>query len=284
VTLTAGENRIVLSAASAAGLANIDSIKVSGAAVNAMSCDGNPGSGGSDPGAGGSNPGTGGSSGGSDLAAEWPCDGPTSAYDYVVNGSGNSHTVNGSGNYSYQDAILNALGNGNRSVLVLSSGNVSSATQVRIFNNTVFNVCGTINVTNDGGSGDRAPAYARGASGIKIPHFNLTGSVACGMFFREVSDLHLGEININGTSGLGIRIDNNPNADNCYGRCNHVTNIRLDTVSVSNTGGHGVETYGVDGLTIGTVTARNTTNAGLLLNATINATVGMVDGEDVATG
>ncbi len=96
-------------------------------------------------------------------------------------------------------------------------------------------------------------------------------------------DLHLGEINIDGTAGIGIRIDNNPEP-NCWGRCNRVTEIRLDDVSVSNTGGHGVETYGVDGLTIGTVTARNVTNAGLLLNATINATVGTVDGEDVATG
>jgi hypothetical protein len=103
------------------------------------------------------------------------------------------------------------------------------------------------------------------------------------MFFREVHDVHLGEININGTGGLGIRIDNNP-ANNCWGTCNQNTNIRIDNVSVTNTGGHGVETYGVDGLIIGTVTARNTTNAGLLLNATINAEVGIVDGEDVATG
>lgn len=290
VTLAAGENRIVLSATSAAGLANIDSLTVSGAAVAAFDCGGNQGTGGMDGtggmgtgGMGTGGMGTGGSGGGSDLADEYPCDGSTAGYDYVVDGSGNSHTVNGSGNYSFQDAYSTALGTGNRSVLVLSSGDVSGAAQIRIRENTVLNVCGTINVTNNVSGSDRSPAFARSASNIQIPHFNLTGSAQYGMFFREVHDVHLGEININGTSGLGIRIDNNP-GNNCWGTCNQNTNISIDNVSVSNTGGHGVETYGVDGLTIGTVTARNTTNAGLLLNATINATVGMVDGEDVATG
>ena len=51
-------------------------------------------------------------------------------------------------------------------------------------------------------------------------------------------------------------------------------NVRIDNVYVQGTSSHGVETYGVDGLTIGTVTARNTGESGLLLNDTINATVG----------
>src|SRR5690606_26133568 len=55
VALSAGENRIILRATSAAGLANIDRLTVSGAAVNAFDCEGNLGTGGS---------GTGGSGGG----------------------------------------------------------------------------------------------------------------------------------------------------------------------------------------------------------------------------
>ncbi len=290
VMLAAGENRIVLRATSAAGLSNIDSLTVSGAAVAALDCGGNVGTGGMDGtggmgsgGMGSGGTGTGGSGGDGGLADDYPCDGSTDGYDYVIDGSGNSHTVNGSGSYSFEQAYSTALGSGNRSVLVLSSGDVSSGSQIRIRENTLLNVCGTINVTNSGGGSDRSPAFARSASNIRIPHFNLTGVAQYGMFFREVHDVHLGEININGTGGLGIRIDNNP-SNNCWGTCNQNTNITIDTVNVSNTGGHGVETYGVDGLTIGTVTARNVTNAGLLLNATINATVGMVDGEDVATG
>lgn len=57
VTLTAGENRIILRSASASGLANIDSLTVTGAAVNAFDCDGNAGTGGS--GTGGTPGGTG---------------------------------------------------------------------------------------------------------------------------------------------------------------------------------------------------------------------------------
>lgn len=251
---------------------------------------GHTGSGGSSASAetGGQTGSDGSGSGGTDsvdegLAGDYPCDGPTSDYDFVVTGSGNQHTVNGSGSYSYEDALIAALGSGDRSVLVLSSGEVSSATQIRIFSDTVFNVCGTIHVTDDGGTGDRAPAYARNASGIDIPHFNLTGAASYGMFFRQVSDLHLGDIDIDGTAGIGIRIDNHPSS-NCWGRCNRVRNIAIDEVTVANIGGHGVETYGVDGLTVGTVIARNVANAGLLLNATVNATVEMIDGEDVATG
>lgn len=57
VTLAAGENRIILQATSAGGLANIDRLTVAGAAVAAFDCDGNQGTGGS--GTGGSNGGIG---------------------------------------------------------------------------------------------------------------------------------------------------------------------------------------------------------------------------------
>ena len=40
----------------------------------------------------------------------------------------------------------------------------------------------------------------------------------------------------------------------------------------------------MDGLTIGTVTARNVRDSGLLLNDTINATIGTVDAENAGAG
>jgi len=68
VTLVAGQNRIALQATSAEGLANIDSLTVSGAAVNAADCNGTGGTGGTG-GAGGTGGGgtggTGGETGGS---------------------------------------------------------------------------------------------------------------------------------------------------------------------------------------------------------------------------
>ncbi len=60
VTLAAGENRIVLRAAGAAGLANIDRLRVTGAAVNPFDCDGAMGTGGNGSGGGGSGGSTGG--------------------------------------------------------------------------------------------------------------------------------------------------------------------------------------------------------------------------------
>jgi hypothetical protein len=205
----------------------------------------------------------------------------------VVAGSG-TYTVNGSGSFSYEGAIANALGSGGpsagnkRTVLVQASGNISGASQVRIHSNTLLNVCGTINVTNNVSGSDRSPAFARDASNIDIPHFNLTGYAQYGMFFRDVSNLHLGDIYINGTGGLGIRIDSRQ-SNGSFDRTQS-TNITIDYVHVENTGGHGVEFYGVNGIEIGTVVARNTVNAGLLLNDSINANIDLVDAVNAAYG
>lgn len=59
VSLSVGENRIVLRSTTASGLANVDSLKVSGAALLAADCSSNPATGGA-PGSGGMNAGTGG--------------------------------------------------------------------------------------------------------------------------------------------------------------------------------------------------------------------------------
>lgn len=229
-----------------------------------------------------------GGSGGSDgsrsaLADAWPCDGSTDGYDAVVSGSGSEWDMNGSSHSSMFDAMAAALGGGGdgendkRTVLVQGSGEISGSAQLRIRSNTVLNVCGTIQVTDDVSGSDRSPAYARGASHIDIPHFNLTGHAQYGMFFRDVSDLHLGDISIDGTGGLGIRIDSHGSNDR-----DNATNITIDYVHVENTGGHGVEFYGVDGIEIGTVYARSTGNAGLLLNDSINANIDLVDAVDAA--
>jgi hypothetical protein len=53
-------------------------------------------------------------------------------------------------------------------------------------------------------------------------------------------------------------------------------------VHVENTGGHGVEFYGADGIEIGTVEVRSTGDCGLILNNSINANIGLVDAIDAA--
>jgi len=80
------------------------------------------------------------------------------------------------------------------------------------------------------------------------------------------------------SAGLGVRIDN-------YGDTSvKAKNIKIDNVYVSGASSHAVETYGVDGITVGTVTARNVGESGLLLNQTVNATVGTVDAENAGAG
>lgn len=178
-------------------------------------------------------------------------------------------------------AAVGSLSSGRTSkqrVVVRGSGSMSAGERIQLPSYTVLDVCGTINVTGSG-SGDQAPVYARGATDIEVQHLNLTGAPLYGIFMRNVSNLILGQIDMRLSGGLGVRIDNHGGD-----RAVKVRNIRMDNVYVQGTGTHGVETYGVDGLTVGTVTARNVHDAGLLLNDTINATVGTVDAENTATG
>lgn len=170
------------------------------------------------------------------------------------------------------------------SIVVLGDGSMGNNERIEIPSYTILDVCGTIDVINAGGSGDQSPFYGQNKTDIEIPHATITGVPLYAMFFRRVNNLTLGKIDIRlGGSGFGIRIDNDP-SNHAWGRSDRVTNVQIDEVYVEGTSNHGVETYGVDGITIGQVVARNVGYAGLLLNATVNAEVGLVDGEDVATG
>jgi hypothetical protein len=154
---------------------------------------------------------------------------------------------------------------------------MSAGSRLSLPSYTVLDVCGTINVTGSG-SGDQAVVYARGVTDVEVQHLNVTGSPLYGIFVRNGTNITLGQIDMRLSSGLGIRIDNHGD------RSVRTRNVRIDDVHVSGTSAHGVETYGVDGLTVGTVVARNTGYSGLLLNDTVNATVGTVDAEGAGTG
>ncbi|WP_257231022.1 hypothetical protein [Streptomyces sp. UH6] len=162
-------------------------------------------------------------------------------------------------------------------VVVRGSGSMSAGSRISLPSYTVLDVCGTINVTGSG-SGDQAPVYSRGTRDVEIQHLNVTGAPLYGIFMRNVQNVVLGQIDMRLSSGLGVRIDNRGDTSQ-WSR-----NIRIDNVYVSGASSHAVETYGVDGLTVGTVTARNVGESGLLLNQTVNATVTKVDAENAGTG
>jgi hypothetical protein len=177
-------------------------------------------------------------------------------------------------------AAVNSLTAGRTSkqwVVVRGNGSVSAGSRISLPSYTGIDVCGTIDVTGTG-SGDQAPIYSRGTRDVEVRYLALTGRPLYGIFMRNVDNLILGQIDMRLSGGLGVRIDNRGNTSV------RSRNIRIDNVFVSGAGSHAVETYGVDGLTIGTVTARNVGESGLLLNDTINATVGTVDAENAGAG
>jgi hypothetical protein len=162
-------------------------------------------------------------------------------------------------------------------VVVRGSGSMPAGSRISLPSYTVLDVCGTINVTGTG-SGDQAPVYSRGTRDIEVQHLNVTGTPLYGVFLRNVTNATLSRIDMRLSSGLGVRIDNRGDTSQW------TRNVRIDSVYVSGASSHAVETYGVDGLTVGTVTARDVGESGLLLNQTVNATVGKVDAENAGTG
>ncbi|MFI0506220.1 hypothetical protein ACH3WN_25740 [Streptomyces albogriseolus] len=162
-------------------------------------------------------------------------------------------------------------------VVVRGSGSVPAGSRISLPSYTVLDVCGTIDVTGTG-SGDQAPVYSRGTRDIEVQHLNVTGAPLYGIFLRNVQNVVLGQIDMRLSRGLGVRIDNRGDTSQW------TRNVRIDNVYVSGASSHAVETYGVDGLTVGTVTARNVGESGLLLNQTINATVSKVDAENAGAG
>ncbi|PRX96732.1 hypothetical protein [Allonocardiopsis opalescens] len=220
------------------------------------------------------------------IGTQQDCGAGTYHAEAVLSGStwtarrGSSVVYTGGDMRAAMQAAVNSLSSGRTSkerVVVRGSGSMSAGSRLSLPSYTVLDVCGTINVTGSG-SGDQAPVYARGVRDIEVQHLTLTGTPLYGIFMRNVTNVILGQIDMRLSRGLGIRIDNRGDTSV------PTRNVRIDNVYVSGTSSHGVETYGVDGLNIGTVTARSTGESGLLLNETVNATIGTVDAQNAGTG
>ncbi|GAB4084568.1 hypothetical protein GCM10028784_11980 [Myceligenerans cantabricum] len=200
----------------------------------------------------------------------------------MVTGSSGSYTTTNNGSTVYQggdyraaiQAGIDNLTAGRTSqehVAVPASGSIGAST-ISLPSHTSISVCGTMNVGNRSG---RGAIEALNASDVTIWDLNMTGNPYFGLRFYGMNGLHLGDIDLDLDGGLGIRFER----DHAGSR-----NVVIDDVYVEGTGNHGVETWNVDGLEIGTVVARHVAGTGLLLNNTVNANIGTVDGDDVATG
>jgi hypothetical protein len=227
-----------------------------------------------------------GSAGGGSGTPSQGCGSGSFNAEAVLSGStwtarnGSSTVYTGTDMRAAVQAAIGSLSAGRTSkqrVVVRGSGTMSAGSRISLPSYTTIDVCGTINVTGSG-SGDQAPIYSRGTTQIEVQNLNVTGAPLYGIFMRNVTNVILGRIDMRLSGGLGVRIDNRGDTSQW------TRNVRIDNVFVSGASSHAVETYGVDGITIGTVTARNVGESGLLLNETINATVTTVDAENAGAG
>ncbi|RYP87180.1 hypothetical protein DL770_004831 [Monosporascus sp. CRB-9-2] len=198
--------------------------------------------------------------------------------DATVTGSGNSFTANRGSTrvYSGSDyraaiqAALDSISSGQR-VSVMASGSIGANT-ISISSGKIFEGCGTINVASRSG---RGAIESLNTQGVQIPYLSMTGNPYFGLRFYGTRDLTLGQITMNLSGGLGIRFDRDQAAN---------SNVKMGTIRVTGAGSHAVETWNIDGLNIDQVIARNVGECGLLIQKTTNAQVGLVDGDNVATG
>jgi hypothetical protein len=224
----------------------------------------------------------------------YPCNGSTAGYDVVVSKSGSSWRAVQGGREVYvggdlQQALsgayasLSAGRTSKQKILVQGSGEISASAQLTIPSYTVLNVCGTINVAGSPSGSDRSPFYARNARDIEIPNLTMTGSPQYGLFFRQTNNIRLGQIDLRLSSGagIGIRVDSGPSAST---QTTFNENLTIDRVYGSGMGSHVVETYGIKDIKIGTVEGRDVGECGLLLNRSIQASVGLVTCNGCATG
>ncbi|WP_342775615.1 RICIN domain-containing protein [Nonomuraea deserti] len=195
--------------------------------------------------------------------------------------NGGTTLYNGGSMIEAMRAAVGSLTSGRTSkqkVIVRGSGSMNANQSLDLPSYTVLEVCGTINVSGSI-SANNAVVRAQNVTDVEVTHLTVTGNPYFGVFVRNGTNITLGRLDLRlGSSGLGVRIDNHAN------RNVRTRNVRIDSVYASGGSSHGVETYGVDGITIGTVTARDTGESGLLFNDTINATVGTVDAQGAGTG
>lgn len=198
--------------------------------------------------------------------------------DATVTGSGSSFTATKGSSQVYSgsdyraaiQAAIDSISSGQR-VAVIASGSIGANT-ITIDSGKTFEGCGTIDVGNRSGHG---AIESLNTADVSIPYLTLTGNPYFGLRFYGTTGLSLGEITMNLSGGLGIRFDRDEAAN---------SDVTMDTITVTGAGSHAVETWNIDGLEIGQVIAKDVGECGLLLQMTTNARVGLVDGDNVASG
>ncbi|WP_459193262.1 NosD domain-containing protein [Halosimplex sp. J119] len=154
---------------------------------------------------------------------------------------------------------------------------------------TIVDFRGTIHVEDEGEALIR-PLRALNAEEIEIPRVAISGNFRSAVWFRSVSNVRFGHVDIRtpedsviSATGGGVRIDGF--AEGRGDDTIRSTDIQVDSAYFENTQGHAFETYAVDRIQVGEVIANGVeSGCGVLLNETTDATVGAVVGRDVDVG
>ncbi|MBN2544738.1 MAG: right-handed parallel beta-helix repeat-containing protein [Spirochaetes bacterium] len=172
------------------------------------------------------------------------------------------------------DACNACINNMDSGTLVIKNSGESGAGTGNIYaikpkSNMVLDFSGTTVTCN--GDAYIVPVQADNKTNITVKNITVTGTPRYAFWFRTCSNITFENITINTTSGLGIRVDDSKGGWS--------TNLKIQgNINIQRCGSMGIETYGVDGFTIGNVTANNTGECGVLLNKSKNGSVGTVTG------
>ncbi len=227
-------------------------------------------------------------------SSKYACDNTTTGYNVTMIKSGSTWSVTSGGakKYSGTDttaaltaayASLSSGRTSKQSILVQGDGDIPASAQVAMPSYAVVNWCGTLHISGSS-SGDKSPFYARNKTDVEIANLKMTGSPSYGIFFRGTNNMILGNIDLQlskGSPGIGIRVDSSGNAQS---ETTFVKNLAIDHVTGGGMSSQLVETYGVNGITIGTVEGNGVGECGLLFNRSINATVDRVSCTNCGTG
>jgi hypothetical protein len=138
---------------------------------------------------------------------------------------------------------------------IRNSGTVNGS--IRIYANTKVNG----NSCTLTGNGTGGIVRAQNGSGVGALNVNMAGSDWFGMYFSTCNGQSFSAVN--GTSGIGYRIDN------CKGGAGYT--LACGSPTITSGGDNGVETYGISGVTWSKVTATDRGACGLLLNYSSSA-------------
>ncbi len=199
-----------------------------------------------------------------------------STAEVTLSGSTWTGKVDGTTKYTGTDmfaaanACIAAMSSG--TVNLRNSGNSGSSggavKYIRLGSNITLNGNGC---TITGNSGDDliVPVYAKNVSNIGVTNLNIRGRIRYGVWFQNCNGMNVSNCTQDGASLCPVyRMDTGGGGLN-------IQNCSAKNASASQS--MGIETYSLNGVTIGTFTATNLGGCGICLNASTNCTVGTVN-------